>query len=84
MFYRIKSIAIDVLSVITIDKSKVLSFRSVVAPGVLAINHQHISCLRIHLRIDGDGNTVIYEDSIRLPFETEKDKERNPKVRGIL
>lgn len=76
--------ATGVLSVATIDKGKVSSYGNVVASGVLATNHQHIFCLRIHPRVDGDGNTALYEESVRMPFETEKDKERNPKGTGYI
>jgi primary-amine oxidase len=74
--------ATGVLSVSAIDGGKVSSYGNVVAPGVLATNHQHIFCLRIQPRIDGDGNTVQYEDSVAMPFETSEDRARNPKGTG--
>ena len=70
--------ATGVLSVSPIDAGKVSPYGNVVAPGVLGTNHQHIFCLRVDPRIDGDRNTVHYEDSVAMPFETEQDKLNNP------
>ncbi|PWN38601.1 uncharacterized protein FA14DRAFT_167186 [Meira miltonrushii] len=76
--------ATGVLSVAAIDQGKVSPYGNVVAPGVLATNHQHIFCLRIHPRIDGDGNTAIYEESVRMPFGTREEKDLNPKGTGFI
>lgn len=76
--------ATGVLSVSPIDTNKVSSYGNVVAPGVLGTNHQHIFCLRIHPRIDGDGNTLLYEDSKAMPFETARDKAVNPFGTGYI
>lgn len=38
---------------------------TVVAPGVLAVNHQHIFCVRVDPILDGNRkNTVVHEDAI--------------------
>jgi primary-amine oxidase len=37
---------------------------TVVAPGVMAANHQHLFNVRIDPAIDGQRNTVVYEDCI--------------------
>lgn len=76
--------ATGVLSVAAIDQGKISPYGNVVAPGVLATNHQHIFCLRIQPRIDGDGNTAIYEESVAMPFETKEDKGKNPKGTGFI
>ncbi|PWN52566.1 hypothetical protein IE53DRAFT_340355 [Violaceomyces palustris] len=70
--------ATGVLSVSAIDPGKVSPYGNVVAPGVLATNHQHIFCLRIDPRLDGDENSLHYEDSLPMPFSTEEDKKLNP------
>jgi primary-amine oxidase len=38
-----------------------------VGPGVTAVNHQHIFCIRVDPAIDGHQNTVLYEDSVTMP-----------------
>ncbi|KGO56660.1 Copper amine oxidase, N2-terminal [Penicillium expansum] len=46
---------------------------TVVAPGVLAVNHQHLFCLRIHPALDGNKNTVAYDDMLPVRDEPELD-----------
>lgn len=70
--------ATGVLSVSPIDAGKTSPYGNVVSRGVLGTNHQHIFCVRVDPRIDGDGNTVHYEDSVAMPFTTEEDKLANP------
>ncbi len=70
--------ATGVLSVSPIDAGKTSPYGNVVSRGVLGTNHQHIFCVRVDPRIDGDGNTVHYEDSVAMPFSTEADKLANP------
>ncbi|CBQ73800.1 related to Copper amine oxidase 1 [Sporisorium reilianum SRZ2] len=70
--------ATGVLSVSPIDAGKTSPYGNVVSRGVLGTNHQHIFCVRVDPRIDGDGNTVHYEDSVTMPFSTEEDKLLNP------
>ncbi|KAL1965866.1 hypothetical protein VTN77DRAFT_4999 [Rasamsonia byssochlamydoides] len=66
--------ATGIVSTALIDAGKRSPWGNVVAPGVLAQNHQHLFCLRIDPMIDGNQNTLIQEDSIPLP-ETD---EENP------
>ncbi|KAK2591055.1 cytochrome c oxidase subunit 1 [Conoideocrella luteorostrata] len=47
---------------------------TVVAPGVLACNHQHLFCLRVNPMLDGDcNNTIIYDDCIPVRGKPELD-----------
>lgn len=70
--------ATGVLSVSPIDAGKTSPYGNIVSRGVLGTNHQHIFCVRIDPRIDGDGNTALYEDTVPMPFTTEDDKLANP------
>ncbi|KAJ1022843.1 hypothetical protein NDA18_005175 [Ustilago nuda] len=76
--------ATGVLSVSPIDAGKTSPYGNIVSRGVLGTNHQHIFCVRVDPRIDGDGNTVHYEDSLPMPFETEEDRLSNPYGTGYL
>ncbi|KAK0373077.1 primary-amine oxidase [Colletotrichum limetticola] len=47
---------------------------TVVAPGVLAVNHQHLFCVRIDPILDGARkNTIVYEDCIPVRDDPELD-----------
>lgn len=38
---------------------------TVVAPGVLAVNHQHLFCVRVDPMMDGNTkNTIVYDDAV--------------------
>ncbi|OKL56888.1 hypothetical protein UA08_08020 [Talaromyces atroroseus] len=37
-----------------------------VAPGALALNHQHLFCLRVNPAIDGQQNSVVFDDIVPL------------------
>ncbi|KAI4726004.1 hypothetical protein E4T49_06193 [Aureobasidium sp. EXF-10728] len=41
-----------------------------VAPGVLAVNHQHLFNLRIDPALDGHKNTIVFEDCVPVPPES--------------
>lgn len=60
--------ATGIVSVVNIDSGKTSPWGNVVAPGVLAQNHQHLFCVRIDPAIDGTRNTVLQEESLPLPF----------------
>jgi primary-amine oxidase len=62
--------ATGVVSTAPIDKGARSPWGNVVAPGVLAQNHQHFFCLRIDPMIDGNRNTLVQAESVALP-ETE-------------
>ena len=59
--------ATGIVSVVNIDPGKISPWGNVVSAGALAQNHQHLFCIRIDPAIDGQKNTVIYEES--LPME---------------
>ena len=46
---------------------------TVVAPGVLAVNHQHLFCMRIDPAIDGQKNSIAYDDRVPVHDEPEID-----------
>lgn len=58
--YEVK--ATGILSTHLIDAGKVSPWGNVVAPGILAQNHQHLFCLRIDPAIDGYRNTIQTEE----------------------
>jgi primary-amine oxidase len=60
--------ATGIVSVVNIDPGKTAEWGDVVAPGVLAQNHQHIFCFRIDPAIDGQKNSVLYEESLPVPM----------------
>jgi primary-amine oxidase len=66
--------ATGILSTQLIDPGKTSEWGTVVSPGVLAANHQHLFSLRIDPMIDGQFNTVIQEDSVPVP----QNEEENP------
>jgi primary-amine oxidase len=59
--------ATGIVSVVNIDPGKTSAYGNVVSPGALAQNHQHIFCVRLDPAIDGHENTVIQEESHRVP-----------------
>ncbi|KAJ5972721.1 Copper amine oxidase N2-terminal [Penicillium vulpinum] len=63
--------ATGIISTAPIEKGKHSPWGSIIAPGVLAQNHQHFFCLRIDPMIDGTRNTLVQEESVALP-ETEE------------
>ncbi|KAK5459814.1 hypothetical protein LTS15_003943 [Exophiala xenobiotica] len=67
--------ATGIVSVVNIDPGKTSAYGNVVSPGALAQNHQHIFCVRIDSAIDGYKNTVLIEESHRVPMN----KETNPR-----
>ncbi len=67
--------ATGIVSVVSIDAGKKSPYGNVVAPGVLAQNHQHVFAVRIDPAIDGADNSVITEESHPVPTSAH----RNPK-----
>ena len=49
-----------------IDEGKTAPWGTVVGPGALAQNHQHLFCVRIDPAIDGHSNTVVQQESLPL------------------
>lgn len=69
--------ATGILSTHLIDPSKTSPWGTVVSPGVLAPNHQHLFCLRIDPMLDGPNNSIVYEDSIAVPQSEEENPHGN-------
>ncbi|KAI0015095.1 copper amine oxidase [Xylariomycetidae sp. FL0641] len=66
--------ATGMVSVVAIDDGKTSDYGNVVAPGVLAQNHQHIFAVRIDPSIDSyaaDETAVVLEESHALPMDPE-------------
>lgn len=61
--------ATGIVSVVNIDPGKTSPWGTVVTPGVLAQNHQHIFCCRIDPAIDGHSNSVVTEESFPMPMD---------------
>jgi primary-amine oxidase len=59
--------ATGILSTHLIDADKTSHWGTVVSPGVLAPNHQHLFSLRIDPMLDGPMNSVLQEESIPVP-----------------
>ncbi|CAM1508819.1 Fc.00g025580.m01.CDS01 [Cosmosporella sp. VM-42] len=66
--------ATRIVSVVNIGPGKTSLWGTVVNPGALAQNHQHIFCVRIDPAIDGSKNTVVQNESSPLRI----DKSTNP------
>lgn len=69
--------ATGIVSVVAIDQDKTSPYGNVVAPGVLAQNHQHIFAVRIDPAVDSytSGDTrIAVEESVPVP----RDPETNP------
>ncbi|KAF2762453.1 copper amine oxidase [Pseudovirgaria hyperparasitica] len=73
----LESRATGIVSVVNIDPDKTSPYGTVVSPGVLAQNHQHIFCARIDPAIDGHSNTLIQEDTLPLPIDARKNPHGN-------
>ncbi|KAM0273924.1 hypothetical protein ACHAQH_008128 [Verticillium albo-atrum] len=69
--------ATGIMSVVAIDDGKTSKYGNVVAPGVLAQNHQHIFAIRIDPAVDSyaaGGSRIIIEESVPM----KKDPTTNP------
>ncbi|KAI0154251.1 copper amine oxidase [Xylariaceae sp. FL1272] len=66
--------ATGIVSVVAIDEGKTSSYGNVVAPGVLAQNHQHIFAVRIDPSIDSynpDETSIVLEETHPVPMNPE-------------
>ncbi|KAK4216807.1 copper amine oxidase [Rhypophila decipiens] len=65
--------ATGILSTAPISSAPTTTSRygTVVGPGILAPNHQHLFCLRIDPAIDGHRNSLLVEESHPLPVDAE-------------
>ncbi|KAK4161255.1 copper amine oxidase [Cladorrhinum sp. PSN259] len=72
IWYEVR--ATGILSTAPIGFGVTSPYGTVVAPGVLAPNHQHLFCLRIDPAVDGRENSLLVEESHAMPL----DEETNP------
>ncbi|CAG7970865.1 unnamed protein product [Penicillium olsonii] len=61
--------ATGIVSTMPIRKGVQVPWGTVVAPGVLAVNHQHLFCLRVDPSLDGPKNTIVYDDCVPVEHE---------------
>ncbi|SCU94879.1 LADA_0G12024g1_1 [Lachancea dasiensis] len=62
--------ATGILSTMPNDESNVTDFSTIVGPGVTAPFHQHLLSFRFDTRLDGDDNTVVYDDYVPMEENT--------------
>ncbi|CAR22587.1 KLTH0D06996p [Lachancea thermotolerans CBS 6340] len=62
--------ATGILSTMPNDDNNVTDFGTIVGPGVTAAYHQHLLSFRFDTRIDGDKNTVVYDDYVPMEENT--------------
>lgn len=72
--------ATGILSTQPIDKDVKVPWGTRVGDGVMAPYHQHIFNVRIDPAMGGDKNTLVYADSVRMPW----DEELNPLGTGYI
>lgn len=58
--------ATGILSTMPNDPNTVTDFSTIVGPGVTAAFHQHLLNFRFDTRLDGDKNTVVYDDYVPM------------------
>lgn len=73
----IETRATGIVSAVNIDPGKTSPYGNVVAPGVMAQNHQHIFAVRIDPAVDGHQNTVIKEESLPVKMNPETNPHGN-------
>lgn len=73
----IETRATGIVSCVNIDPGKTSDYGTIVSPGVLAQNHQHIFAVRIDPAIDGHSNTVFQEESLPVPMNPETNPRGN-------
>lgn len=65
--------ATGIVSTMPIRQGLSVPWGTVVAPGVLAVNHQHLFVARIDPLLDGEKNTVVYDDCIPVAADPDLD-----------
>ncbi|KAF7588495.1 hypothetical protein BBP40_005631, partial [Aspergillus hancockii] len=60
--------ATGILSTAPINLQDEVPYGTIVAPGVLAPNHQHLFCLRIDPSLEGHRNSLQVEESVPMPL----------------
>lgn len=68
---HLEIVATGILSTSYIKANETSPYGNVVAPGVLAAGHQHLFSVKIDPAVDGHKNTLVQEDSIRMPIGPE-------------
>jgi primary-amine oxidase len=43
-------------------------YASEIAPGLGAPFHQHLFCARLHMQVDGEANTIVEKNTVRVPM----------------
>lgn len=66
--------ATGILSTMPIDDGVIVPWGTNIGPNVMAAYHQHLLSFRFDARLDGDKNTVCYDDYVPM----EKDEKLNP------
>ncbi|KAK6906461.1 hypothetical protein I204_00732 [Kwoniella mangroviensis CBS 8886] len=72
--------ATGILSTVAIIPGETSPYGTIVNPGVLAPNHQHIFSVRMDPAIGGlgEGNTVVQEDSVPMAYDPKNPPKNNP------
>jgi primary-amine oxidase len=63
----IEARATGILSTMPIDENVKVPWGTIVGPNVMAAYHQHILSFRIDPAVDGHKNSVVYDDTEKLP-----------------
>lgn len=63
----VKIRATGILSTMPIDDDIIVNWGTIVGPGVVAANHQHMLSFRFDTAIGGHTNTVMYQETKALP-----------------
>lgn len=63
----IEARATGILSTMPIDEGVTVPWGTIVGPNVMAAYHQHILSFRIDPAVDGHKNSVVYDDTEKLP-----------------
>lgn len=76
----IEARATGILSTMPIDEGVTVPWGTIVGPNVMAAYHQHILSFRIDPSVDGNKNSVVYDDVVKLP----RDEKLNPYGVGFV
>lgn len=71
--FHVEVKATGIVSTMPVNDGVASPWGTVVAPGVLAVNHQHLFCMRVDPAIDGQKNSIVYDDCIPVCDEPEVD-----------
>ncbi|KAI1618033.1 copper amine oxidase [Exophiala viscosa] len=65
--------ATGIVSTMPVAKGVQTPWGSVVAPGVMAVNHQHLFNVRVDPALDGHKNSIIHEDCVPVASDPDLD-----------